>query len=402
MGLHLLSRELCPPLPWPMHGQQLEDFASACHLSLCCWCLLPASHKFVIPLKISMRRRGFGRSFTQLSFGLNFSPAIQGQAYASPLQVSGGLPPFRFWVAQGALPSGLSLNASTGVISGDPAVSGTFAFTIAVTDSRHGSGRQLLQFNVAPSAPPQISILLSPQSVQVAPGATVQFAAVVENTPQTAVLWSASAGSITPNGLFTAPAAAGTAVVTATAVASSAVRSSANVSVQSVQNASPLTIATMTLASAQVNVPYSASIIAQGGSLPYSWSLASGSLPSGLTLDPGTGVLSGSISQSGAFAFTAEVKDASGQTSARQLTLTSTSVTATNFDGPAELPRTTVQSTRRTLQHLEIRLMCRQGLISSPPSIARTAEILSSCRPGLHLPAALCCRRRVATTITGS
>lgn len=275
----------------------------------------------------------------------NFSPAIQGQAYASPLQVSGGLPPFRFWVAQGALPSGLSLNASTGVISGDPAVSGTFAFTIAVIDSRHGSGRQLLQFNVAPSAPPQISILLSPQNVQVTPGATVQFAAVVENTPQTAVLWSASAGSITPNGLFTAPAGAGTAVVTATAVASSAVRSSANVSVLSVQNASPLTIATMTLASAQVSVPYSASIIAQGGTLPYSWSLASGSLPSGLTLDPGTGNLTGSISQSGAFAFTAEVTDASGQTSARQLTLTSTAVSATNFDGPAELPRTTVQST---------------------------------------------------------
>jgi hypothetical protein len=275
----------------------------------------------------------------------NFSPAVQGQAYASTLEVAGGLAPFKFWVEQGALPPGLSLNASTGVISGVPAVSGTFAFTIAAFDSRHGFGRQFLQFNVGPSTPLQISISLSPQSLQVAPGSTVQFAAVVKNTPQTAVLWSASAGSITPNGLFTAPSGAGTVVVTATAAASNAVRSSASILVQSIQKPSPLAISTTALSSAQVNVPYTASIIAQGGALPYNWSVASGSLPSGLSLDPGTGVLTGSISQPGAFTFTAEVTDASGQISARQLTLNSTAVRATNFDGPAELPRTTVQST---------------------------------------------------------
>ena len=275
----------------------------------------------------------------------NFAPATQGQAFASTLRVAGGLPPFRFWVAQGALPAGLSLNSSTGVISGVPAVSGSFAFIVEATDSHYGIGRRLLQFNVAPGATSPISIALSPQTVQIAPGATVQFTATVQNTSQTAVVWSASAGSISPNGLFTAPMSAGTAVVTAAAAASNGVRTSANISVQSVHSASPLSITTSALSSAQVNAAYSASITAQGGTAPYSWSLISGSLPNGLTLNPSTGVIAGSVSQAGAFTFTTEVTDASAHTATQQLTLSATASNSGNFDGPAELPRTTVQST---------------------------------------------------------
>jgi hypothetical protein len=274
----------------------------------------------------------------------NFAPATQGQAFASTLRVAGGLPPFRFWIAQGTLPSGLSLNSSTGVISGVPAVSGSFAFIVEATDSRYGMGRRLVQFNVAPGTTIPISIALTPQTVQLAPGATVQFTATVQNSPQTAVVWSASSGSISPNGLFTAPMSAGTAVVTAAAAGSNAVRTSANISVQRVQTTSPLSIATSALSSAQVNAPYSAGITAQGGNAPYIWSLTSGSLPNGLTLNPSTGIIAGSVSQAGAFSFTAEVTDASTHRASQQLTLQVAPLRSGNFDGPAELPRTSVQS----------------------------------------------------------
>jgi hypothetical protein len=231
----------------------------------------------------------------------------------------------------------------TGVISGVPTVSGTLAFMVFAVDARHGLGRQLLQLTVTPNSQRHISIAVSPQTVQVSSGGKVQFTATVTNTPQTAVVWSASAGSISSDGLFTAPNSAGTAVVTATAAANSGVHASASVTSVSV---SPLAIATSALTQAQVNTPYSASITAQGGLAPYTWSLYSGSLPSGLTLNRSSGVISGLVSRPGTFTFTTEVADASGHTTTRQLTLNATApVSSGNFDGPAELPRTTVAST---------------------------------------------------------
>ena len=67
-----------------------------------------------------------------------FSSAVQGQPFASNLQIRGGLAPYRFWIMQGALPSGLSLNTSTGIISGVPAVS-PHRKLLAVADGRRNA-----------------------------------------------------------------------------------------------------------------------------------------------------------------------------------------------------------------------------------------------------------------------
>jgi large repetitive protein len=55
--------------------------------------------------------------------------------YSHAWAAVGGLPPYSFQVQSGALPNGLSLNTSTGVISGIPLVTGLFNFTIRVTDA---------------------------------------------------------------------------------------------------------------------------------------------------------------------------------------------------------------------------------------------------------------------------
>jgi len=65
-------------------------------------------------------------------------PANAGQvavAYSSAAVASGGMPPYTFSVASGALPAGVTLNISTGAITGTPTTAGQSSFTGRVTDS---------------------------------------------------------------------------------------------------------------------------------------------------------------------------------------------------------------------------------------------------------------------------
>ncbi len=57
--------------------------------------------------------------------------------YSQTVGSSTGTAPFSFAIVLGSLPAGLSLNASTGVISGPPSAAGDASFTIRVTDA-HG------------------------------------------------------------------------------------------------------------------------------------------------------------------------------------------------------------------------------------------------------------------------
>jgi hypothetical protein len=79
----------------------------------------------------------------------------------------------------------------------------------------------------------------------------------------------------------------------------------------SVNRLCPLTLACPTTG-AQVGVPYSSALAAAGGVGPYAISINSGSLPGGLTLNSGTGAITGTPITALTYSFTAQVMATSG------------------------------------------------------------------------------------------
>jgi RHS repeat-associated protein len=86
----------------------------------------------------------------------------------------------------GTLPSGLSFNSTTGVISGTPAQTGTYSLTIGATNGA-GTGTASLSLSISPAVPPSITTQPSAQTVGV--GANVNFSVTASGTPTLAYQW---------------------------------------------------------------------------------------------------------------------------------------------------------------------------------------------------------------------
>ncbi|MGA9304034.1 MAG: Ig domain-containing protein, partial [Candidatus Sulfotelmatobacter sp.] len=88
-----------------------------------------------------------------------------GTAYSSTLAASGGTKPYSWSITSGALPTDLTLNASSGAISGTPTSAAQSSFTVKVTDSSspQKSATQALSISITASGP----------SVEIYPGQNV-------------------------------------------------------------------------------------------------------------------------------------------------------------------------------------------------------------------------------------
>jgi hypothetical protein len=156
-----------------------------------------------------------------------------------------------------------------------------------------------------------VTVTVAPAAVTVPSGAKLKFSATVINTPQMQVTWSASPGTISSTGLYTAPtvSAQTSAVITATSVANPTIKATARVTVTPL-----LSVGTSSVPGITKGIPFSAPLTASGGITPYSWTISAGALPSAVTLNSQTGVISGTSTQVGAFTFTAQITDSSSPT----------------------------------------------------------------------------------------
>jgi hypothetical protein len=150
------------------------------------------------------------------------------ESYTASVSASDGTAPYVY--KAGGLPKGLSIDHSSGAITGTPKDTGEFAFDIYVTDAAgdHGQGTFTVTF-----AQPPVSISLAPNTLTIASSGTQQFLATVANTTNTSVTWQVSAGTMSSSGSYTAPTVSGntTVSITATSVADSTKTATAKLTV---------------------------------------------------------------------------------------------------------------------------------------------------------------------------
>jgi uncharacterized protein (TIGR03437 family) len=272
--------------------------------------------------------------------------AISGVPYNFPLTGSGGKGVYT-WSLQkgvnGTLPNGLSLNPSTGIISGTPTyIAGSNTLTVVI----------VLQDSLGHSVPKTFSIVWRPGiSVSTNQQPNFQFTLGVSYTLNSSPFrfhasggtppftWS---GTTMPPGLSVdsttgtvvgTPSTAGTFPASITATDATGLTGSllysfvVVVTPLSLENAGRLPPAT--LASGTIGMPYDQSIMGSGGSLAgYTWTI-SGALPSGIVQQrpagctPGCGALEfvGIPTQAGSFTFIVTLTDYLSDSTSQLITL---------------------------------------------------------------------------------
>lgn len=137
----------------------------------------------------------------------------------------------------GSYSSAVTWTASAGTISSSglfTAPGAAASVTVTATSSQDAtkSGTAMIAVQSAASSITSVGVSCAPATI--APGATSQCTATVQGTGSysSAVTWSASAGTISSTGLFTAPASAGTVTATATSTQDTTKTGSASITVQ--------------------------------------------------------------------------------------------------------------------------------------------------------------------------
>ena len=280
--------------------------------------------------------RNYGLSIAAPAINVNpvtLPGATTGAAYSQSISTSGGTSPYGYVISVGSLPPGMTLT-STGTLSGTPTAGGTFNFSIMSTDSSTGTGAPYTgsrAYALTVAAP---TLTMTPASGALnAMGGTAfsrSFSVAGGTGPYTYVTAISSgtlpAGLVLNAGAATlsgTPTTAGTVSFTVTATDSStgsgpyAVTGTYTLTV----SAPTISITPATLPNPAIATAYSQTVTASGGTGPYSYTIMSGALPTGLSLSSG-GALSGTPTAGGTFNFTIKATDANSFSGSQSYSVT--------------------------------------------------------------------------------
>jgi uncharacterized repeat protein (TIGR01451 family) len=254
-----------------------------------------------------------------------------GVTYSDQLTVTAGTSPFTWSVSSGSLPPGVTLGASTGLLSGIPTTAGTYSFTVKVTDNSGLTSTEAATVTIIPG--PSMTFAAPPGGWT----NTVYGYTLTESGGTSPFTWSVSGGSL-PAGISLSPSGNLSGTPTAIGTASFTVKVT-DANGQSATQATSITVAAgVSITSgappaAAVNSPYSFTLTATGGTTPYTWSVNAGTVPAGLTLSS-SGVLSGTPTTTGSYPFTVNVIDANKGVATASITLVVSAALTLTFSAP--------------------------------------------------------------------
>jgi YVTN family beta-propeller protein len=251
------------------------------------------------------------------------NPAVTGTAGSALTlyQLTGADAPTSYQITSGTLPAGLSLNTTTGAITGTPTGASTTTVWIAATNVT-GQGPSLaIVFTIAPS--PTTPVITSNGTASGQVGQAFGYTITATNTPisfaatglPAGLVLDAATGAIT--GTPTAPTAAPVAV-TLTASTAAATSNPKTLLLSIAAAPAAPAIVSAGLASGQVGQAFTYAIVASNAPTSY---LAS-NLPPGLTVDSTTGAITGTPTLAGVTTASVQAANAGGPGAAANLVVT--------------------------------------------------------------------------------
>jgi large repetitive protein len=252
------------------------------------------------------------------------TPGTTGKPYS--LQMTATVPEPKTWtINSGALPPGLTLDASTGLISGTPTAAGTFTFEVlAKMNGDTRSDTKALAIVVRDALGILGTEPFTPARRALGEVSVPFEALLTARGGNGTYTWSLTSGALPPGLTMTdgtiegEPTTAGIYRFTATVTDSEGrvVNYPARIIV-----AEKLSISTLLLRPAKLGFYFQAKLSTAGGVLPRTWRVTRGPLPRGIRFDRTVGVLYGIPTRPGRYRVTFEATDALGVKATKTLSI---------------------------------------------------------------------------------